>query len=476
MASNRAPKQWQLTTSETLNSFKNWKENLCYTLSLDPAFKPFLSENVTWKKSTDPAPCRGFTDTAATGTTAAVTKEAKCSTLNLMLGQIANYATVISRNQIIKNSTSLTDIWEKIRQHYGFHSTGSRFLDLSGIKLQAGQRAEDLYQSLVSFFDDNLLTTDSKIVHHTSAVSSDEEVTPTLENTIVFLWLERIHVSLPSLVKQRYGAELRNKTLATIKPEISQALDSLLEELSAGEDSRICRTQSHDNRRRQQPSNSSRSNKYCCLCRTANRPGHDTHFLSQCRFLPEADRKRMAASSSRIRNVEVVQSDDFEEDNDYENYEGDEVEVPDNRTITTNNNNLFIDTPIHRRVTTRKSPRMRCFFAHIPLTLCIDTGAESNLIQEKTVILMGLKICPTTQGANQADMKTPLSVIGEISEVKINKGSHVFILDALVVRDEIGDDIVAGEPFLYRNDIAVRPARREIIIKGSQVISYASQL
>ena len=92
------------------------------------------------------------------------------------------------------------------------------------------------------------------------------------------------------------------------------------------------------------------------------------------------------------------------------------------------------------------------------------------------MILMGLSLSPTTQGANQADMKTPLSVVGEITEVKINKGSHVFMLDALVVRDEIGDDIVAGEPFLFRNDIAVRPARREIIIKGSQVISYASQL
>ena len=29
----RAPKQWQLTRSETLNSFTNWKENLVYTLS-----------------------------------------------------------------------------------------------------------------------------------------------------------------------------------------------------------------------------------------------------------------------------------------------------------------------------------------------------------------------------------------------------------------------------------------------------------
>ena len=119
MATNCAPKQWCLTESETLNTFKNWKENLCYTLSLDPAFKPFLADDVTWRKSTDPAPSRGFTDTSQTdaeGTvTVTATKESKCATLNLMLGQIANYCTVISRNQIIKNSTSLNNIWDTIR-------------------------------------------------------------------------------------------------------------------------------------------------------------------------------------------------------------------------------------------------------------------------------------------------------------------------------------------------------------------------
>ena len=44
-------------------------------------------------------------------------------------------------------------------------------------------------------------------------------------------------------MKQRYGAELRNKTLASIKPEISMALDSLLDELRSSDDTRILRSQ-----------------------------------------------------------------------------------------------------------------------------------------------------------------------------------------------------------------------------------------
>ena len=117
-----------------------------------------------------------------------------------MLGQIANFATIISRNEIIKNSTSLNDIWNKIRQHYGFHTTGSRFLDLTSIRLTAGERPEDLYQKLLSFIDDNLLTVDSSLTHHSANVERDEEMCPTLENVVVPLWLERLHVNLPSLI------------------------------------------------------------------------------------------------------------------------------------------------------------------------------------------------------------------------------------------------------------------------------------
>ena len=58
----RAPKQWQLTRNETLNSITNWKENLVFTLSLDPACSPFLVDGYSWQKKTAANPNRGFTD------------------------------------------------------------------------------------------------------------------------------------------------------------------------------------------------------------------------------------------------------------------------------------------------------------------------------------------------------------------------------------------------------------------------------
>ena len=46
-----------------------------------------------------------------------------------------------------------------------------------------------------------------------------------------------------------------------------------------------------------------------------------------------------------------------------------------------------------------------------------------------------------------------------------------FILDALVTENDFGD-IIAGEPFLERNDVAVRASRKQIIIRGRDIVPY----
>ena len=55
-------------------------------------------------------------------------------------------------------------------------------------------------------------------------------------------WLRLVQPDLLSLVKQRYGIELRSNSLASLKPEISQALDSLLEDINNNADAKIVRS------------------------------------------------------------------------------------------------------------------------------------------------------------------------------------------------------------------------------------------
>ena len=391
MSASRAPKQWALGKAETITTFNAWKDNLLYILSLESKFTSFLVDNASWMKYSSTDPNRGYTDDAGAANTppTGLKKEEKVKNLNLFLGQIANYATIISRNQIVRNSTSLQDIWGKLREHYGLQTTGSKFIDLVNIRLNPGERYEDLYQRLLAFFEDNLLVSGDTITHHGNQVTASEDLTPSLENVVVLLWLERIHTSLPGLIKQKYGAELRNKTLSSLKSEISQSLDSMLIELK-NDDSRIMRfssTFSRSNRgngrgrgstssRFQQ--RSTRSTPFCCLCHAAQRP--DTaHWLSRCSFLPEDDRKRLQPTNNRVRLVEIGDEDDEIQ----EDYDADEVNTADN--------SCFIDTPaaIQRRVTTRKSPHLKCFYAQFPICVCLDTGAESNLISQRLAISIG---------------------------------------------------------------------------------------
>ena len=144
--STRAPKHWFLTKHESITSFEAWRQNLQNILSLDTNFARFLADNVTWLKKSHATPLHGLQDDSEfVHASAQRTAQQKCTHLDLMLGQIANYCPVISRNTIVKNSTSMSFIWQAIGLHYGFQSTGVHLLDFNNIKLDPDERPEDLY-------------------------------------------------------------------------------------------------------------------------------------------------------------------------------------------------------------------------------------------------------------------------------------------------------------------------------------------
>ena len=125
-----------LTKSETISSFEVWRQNLYYTFSLDPNFAPFLAPECSWLKFCKTAPKRDLTDDPSTDNAGADiptgqrrTAAQKAAHLELMLGQIANFCPIIARNTIVKNYVSIDSIWQAIRLHFGFQTTGSHFLD-----------------------------------------------------------------------------------------------------------------------------------------------------------------------------------------------------------------------------------------------------------------------------------------------------------------------------------------------------------
>ncbi len=471
MATARAPKQWQLTTNETITSFENWKQNLVYILSLDHNFALFLEDGYMWQKKSATNPNRGLqSDGEDVPRAIRRTAAQKNAQLELMLGQIANYCSVISRNSIIKGSTSLADIWQKIRQHFGFQSTGAHFLDLTNIALKPAERPEDLFQRLTAFIEDNLLTADGGITHHGEQIAADEDLTPSMENIIVVLWLQLINPGLPQLVKQKYGSELRNRSLASLKPEISQALSSLLDELRSIEDTKVLRTASFNTSGRRflpqsrTPNTGNRPRQFrcCVLCKSAGRASYSSHNLVDCKFLPASD--RLSIGRSRM-----VADDDLDiPQEEYSTPCDDDITRPDDSA------GALIDQPTVLRVDVIQSPILYAHYLTHPVRLTLDTGATTNMITAAFANSINLPTKPATQSARQADGVTPLDVIGE-THCTLTRGSHTFQLDALVVKD-LDVDVIAGIPFMSVNDIATRPAKRQIVLGGSEVIQYGSKV
>ena len=105
----------------------------------------------------------------------------------------------------------------------------------------------------------------------------------------------------------------------------------------------------------------------------------------------------------------------------------------------------------------------------------MDSGAESNMMSQRFAVYIGVTIRPSSQGAVQADETTPLDIIGEVKGVILKRGAHNFTFDGLVTKNDIGD-IIGGEPFLEVNDIALRPARKQIIIRGKEIIPYSTNM
>ena len=246
MTSNKAQRQRPLEENETITTFESWRHNLMHILTLDSNFASLIKS--TWNKASKKDKYRGFTDDTAEDVpdeSKRKTAATKVCQLELMLGQIANFAPIVSRKSIIERSTSLDNIWQTIRAHYGLQVTGSYFLDFAEISFREGERHEELYQRLMSFVEDNLLEANSVLSHHGDKIDEDEELTPTLENLVVLIWLKLIHKDLPKLVKQKFGTELRSRTLASIKPEISISMSSLLDELNSNSAGRVMRAKSN---------------------------------------------------------------------------------------------------------------------------------------------------------------------------------------------------------------------------------------
>ena len=186
-------------------------------------------------------------------------------------------------------------------------------------------------------------------------------------------------------MKQKYGSELRNKTktLASLKPEISQALGSLLNELHSIEDTKAMRISSIAPRRhldgglgqpRRRPFLS------CILCKTAGRT-HNTHNLMDCLYLPDGDCRPWARSRMVMNDPDDLGADECEPLD-----ESSDLVVPP----------VQGEEPAALHVSIVQSPFLNTFYHEHPVPLTLDTGATSYMVCTSSAKLYGFPITPAS--------------------------------------------------------------------------------
>ena len=462
MSLKHGPKARSLTPSETLATFEIWRQNIIYGLRLNHDFRPYLVDGFEWGRKSRLKPTRNLTDVPEVkDVSPARSKEDQVVDVDLLLDQIANYAPMIPRNDIVRDCGSLDEVWQKIRLYYNLQSTGSLLNECFNIKRQPEETPQALYARLKQSFDENLITRNG-LTHVDGKLTEDEEMSPTLHCTIVLLWLQLLHPKLRDLVTQRFATELRGSTYAALFPEISRSIEMLLSEVDS-ECTLSCKNISTGSFRRGtpfrggKPSVSGRYQRRCCdYCKITGRRAFNTHNIDDCLFLrKEAQRPSQARAIGCDDGVEDV-SGQYEEY--YEEY--------DDR----NHNANRITEHVINRVAVNASPVLSLMHRNNSYEVTLDSGATCNLLDKPTAEAMKCKIRSTNQKARMADGKTNLDIIGE-TDVSFYRDDKVFTMTALV--SNITDtQILGGMSFMRENDIAIRPATDEIILDGVDVIKY----
>jgi hypothetical protein len=184
----KPPRPWMLSEEESFGSFVNWRRTILCNLQQDKNFTSYLKAKATWEALTDAEPNRGLADDPDDGPK----KEQKVIYLNSMLGYIAQYAPHELNTDISSNCTSLDMIWQTIRDYYGFKQSEAQFLKITSIKWEPGERPEKLYRRVLAHLQDNLLTTESNLIHNGTKPTKNEVMSPTVERLAVVKWMELI--------------------------------------------------------------------------------------------------------------------------------------------------------------------------------------------------------------------------------------------------------------------------------------------
>ena len=161
--------------------------------------------------------------------------------LRLRNKQLARMLSVLSSlvhdsemDPVVNDSTSIDWIWSYLRKRYNIDTRGVNFLRIVKVTYKSGINHQTYYQELRAAFVDNLRKAGDARSHLKPGdiMPADETLSPSFEDAIVLMALDKIDSRLPARVARDYEHRLdRNTHLIDLQASIFQAVPTMIEVL-----------------------------------------------------------------------------------------------------------------------------------------------------------------------------------------------------------------------------------------------------
>ena len=309
----------------TQTDYAMWHQTLWEYLKSIKDYKLLLKKNLEWKND---QPNKGFTDD--TVGEIKLTGEEKSDLLNSILLKIGSYGPKSQFVDITTRASSYAEIWESIKRVAGFPVTGTQLIQYMVVKNSFDPNGKDTfndhYYRLRELKIASLMTVESNIKFNGKVLTSNEVITPSLENQVVADWLESIGgIKLVKYIGQKYAKELESISLYDLQATIGkqEVLQTIIDSMEVEETVKLNRAQTFNRRNesnfdrrnesnfdRRNASNRNKSTSYqkrlCYFCKELKNGKESTHDTKYC-FLRQKNKEK---ENSRAYQVKTETQDE----------------------------------------------------------------------------------------------------------------------------------------------------------------------
>ena len=498
----KIPLPRKLETKETMQSLQQWMMQFKQYMKQDDNYRGFLASDVVWNPAHR---TYGFEAEAEGLRRTAVQKMDDCKDFLRILCTFLPHGYLTTK--LVDTSTSLTSAFGIIEEHYGLLPSQETFIDLESLNKQTGESYRQFYERLMAHVRQHLLATAGVAVDGATVAAGGDKLTVSHMNMVALMWLRKIHPELLNIVRTEYSLELRNNSsLASLVPRISVSIDSLLTKYDKigqvnflqqdSSQADVCRT--FVKNRRFKPNEKKINSPFCPGCfylgQKMKTAVHFKHLPAECPREP-AVVKLIEAENDLIDGVNDL--DLLEDDGKIikkNSFHNSTAKVLKNIEDDTKSESCFIDLLCQDKINSaivnvssimekykivrkEKSPTLSCTFNDSVMVCLVDEGSEINCMSYDIALRNAVPIVETPCKAVGAG-KSPMNVIGMtkhdiIVDVIGGRVPAQINLGQMIVIQNLGTDVLLGQPAKVDNEIVTFPHKKSIQFKDNHGLIHS---